>query len=220
MSLNGAVLASDAQVLCTLNEVMDHLAIPTAVHTESESMQRALALNRFDSIVLDMDNPDAGKVLRLIRESDHNSRALILAITSDAANAREAFESGANFVLHKPLSPMQTSSCIRTGYSTLFRNRRRHARVAANIAASIAFGSRRINGTILDVSKGGLALRCEAKVDIGQVVSVAFKLPGDKETVNATGAVVWADVKRIAGLRFTFVPEADLRRIERWLANA
>lgn len=217
MHLNSVVLAADAEVLCTLNEVMDHLAIPTDVHTEADSLCDAIASSKFDSVVLDMDNPRSVEILRLIRESEQNSRALILAIIGNAAGARAAFEAGANFVLHKPFSPGQASSCLRTGYSRIFANRRRSPRVTVSIPASVAVRQQRFKGTILDLSTGGLAIRCESRLPIGEVVSVAFKLPGDKANINATGTVVWSDVKRTAGLRFTFVPQEEAKRLAFWL---
>lgn len=219
MSLNGAVLAGDAQVLCALNAAMDRLSIDTTVYTKPQSLSAAVTSSRFDSVVLDMDNPRALEMLRLTRGSDQNCGALILAIVSSPTSARTALQAGANFVLHKPLTPAQATSCIRSGYPRMFRSRRKHPRVNVTLSATIAHMKRKICGTILDLSRGGLAFRCESKLPINETITIAFKLPGEKANIHATGVVAWCGADRTTGFRFTYVPDDDAKRLGLWLAK-
>lgn len=219
MTVNGAVWAADAQALCALNEAMDHLSIDTTVYTNSKSLSDAVASNKFDSVVLDIDNPRALEVLRLIRGSDRNSEAMVLAVVSNSESARAALQAGANFVLHKPVVPALATSCIRSGYPRIFRSRRRYPRVNVQLPATVAYLRHKVSGTILDLSKGGLAIRCDGKLPMNEIMTISFKLRGEK-VISATGVLAWCGADRTAGFRFTYVPDDDAKRLGHWLAKA
>ena len=67
--------------------------------------------------------------------------------------------------------------------------RREHPRVAARISVNCR-SEDIFRAWLNDLSKGGLSVRCLREVDVGQMLSVSFGLPGHKGLVEISGEVV------------------------------
>jgi len=100
----------------------------------------------------------------------------------------------------------------------MLQNRRRAARVPVDLPTVARVESGKIEARISDLSVSGLALQCKQPLQINQDVLAHFSLPGVAGVVHVTGRVVNANSSGRAGIRFSFVPEEDLSRLENWLA--
>lgn len=78
---------------------------------------------------------------------------------------------------------------------------RRHARKPCAIPTLIEAKKRRVRGEILDASHGGVFIKCEEQVPVGQKVSVLIPLKKKQKLVVRVGEVVRSDAKGI-GIKF------------------
>ena len=78
---------------------------------------------------------------------------------------------------------------------------RRHARKSCAIPALIEDKKRRVRGEIQDASQGGVFIKCEEPVPVGQKVSVMIPLKKKQKLVVRVGEVVRSDSRGI-GVKF------------------
>jgi hypothetical protein len=78
---------------------------------------------------------------------------------------------------------------------------RRHVRKTCAIPTLIEGKKRRVRGEILDASQGGVFIKCEEPVTVGQKVSVLIPLKKKQKLIVRVGEVVRSDAKGI-GVKF------------------
>ena len=73
--------------------------------------------------------------------------------------------------------------------------------------------------TMLDISEGGLRMRCLQPVEVGEELELEFALYGDDQPIRAQGRVVWrresAGEQWEMGIEFTQLPRIDRIHIRR-----
>ena len=75
------------------------------------------------------------------------------------------------------------------------------------------------HATMLDISEGGLRMRCLQPVEVGEELELEFALYGDDQPIRAQGRVVWrresAGEQWEMGIEFTQLPRIDRIHIRR-----
>ncbi len=218
--LDGLLFSSDAQVLAVMNQILDAFAIKTEVCGELDSALDAVAHRRLDTVIVDWSGVnDPNRIVHAARKSSPNSNSTIVAMVDQASEAH-ALLAGANFMIHKPMDLDHARRCMRAAYGTMLQNRRRAARVAVDLPVVVrVIGGPRFEARISDISIGGLALHSKQPLEIDQKVTALFTLPGSPGLIYLSGAVVNADGKGRAGVRFCFIPDDDLTVLQTWLAS-
>jgi hypothetical protein len=218
--LDGLLFSSDAQVLGIMNQVLDTFAIKTEVCGELDSALDAVTHRRLDTVIVDWNGVyDPNRVVCAARKSSPNSNSTIVAMV-DRSSEAYALLAGANFMIHKPIDVDHAGRCMRAAYGTMLQNRRRAARVPVDLPVVVRMvGGGRFEAKISDISIGGAALQCKQALELDQKVTSLFTLPGTAGLIYLSGAVVNADGKGRAGIRFTFVPDEDLTLLQTWLAS-
>ncbi len=218
--LDGLLFSNDAQVLSVMNQILKSFAIDTQVYTEIGLAIEAVTHRRLDAVIVDWNTAnDPTRIVRGARNSSPNSNSTIVAMV-DRDTETHALLVGANFMIYKPVDLEHASRCMRAAYGTMLQERRRAARVSVDIpvvARVSELGT--IEARVSDLSVGGLALQCEQALPIDREVSMVFSLPGVSGMVRITGKVVNGNMTGRTGVRFSFVPEADLSLLENWLAT-
>jgi PilZ domain len=218
--LDGLLLSSDAQVLGVMNQVLESFAIKTEVCGELDSALDAVTHRRLDTVIVDWNGVhDPSRIVCAARKSSPNSNSTIVAMVDQGSEAY-ALLAGANFMIHKPTDLDHARRCMRAAYGTMLQNRRRAARVAVDIPAIVrVVEGERFEARISDISIGGVALQCERPPELDRKVTALFALPGIPGLIYLSGVVVNTDGKRRAGIRFSFIPDEDLARLQTWLAG-
>jgi|SRR5580692_708363 DNA-binding response OmpR family regulator len=218
--LDGLLFTRDAQVLGVMHQILDTFAIKTEVCGELDSAIEAVTHRRLDTVIVDWNSAhDPNRVVCAARKSSPNSNSTIVAMV-DQTSETHALLSGANFMIHKPMDLDHARRCMRAAYGTMLQNRRRSARVAVDLPVVVRVGGdSRFDARISDISIGGLALQCNRSLAVDQKVTMLFSLPGAGALIYLSGSVVNADGKGRAGIRFSFIPDDDLNRLQAWLAT-
>jgi hypothetical protein len=218
--LDGLLFSNDLQVLGVMHQVLSNFAIETEACSDIGTALDAVTHRRLDAIIVDWeDTHDPTRIVRSARKSSPNGDSTIVALVN-AGSETHALLVGANFMIHKPADVEHAGRCMRAAYGTMLQNRRRAARVPADIPVQARIAEIGIvNARISDLSVGGFALQCGQPLQVNWEVLATFPLPNTDHRIHVTGKVVNANGAGRAGVRFSFVPEEDLEILETWLAT-
>lgn len=170
----------------------------------------------FDSALSDMDGSEICRRVRATPATRHTSLLVVLREGTDDEIER-FMRAGVNDWIRKPINRIELTERVAR---LLAIPARRFLRTLVRLEVEVeAPGSRRrMFGTTLNLSTGGMLLETPEPLKEGSRVDVVFFLPGSEEPVTVSGDVVRAagelpQERRGYGLRFVSPPAALRRRI-------
>lgn len=196
------------------------LGIGVEVYSTTDWAREDLTDSRFDAVIVDCDVSGASSLLKSVRTSTTNNRALTFAIVNEEDGLHSAFELGANLALQKPISIERARSSLRAAYGLIMQERRRYFRLALDVPVRISPSETAQHvANSLNISEGGIALRCNDELPLHRVVKLSFLLPGQKNELDLRGEVVWRDERGHAGIRFEQLSVTSRQRLNDWLTE-
>ena len=171
---------------------------------------------KFEACVLPLGTT-SGDIIELARSSASNSRMVIYGLGGTARDALRYSKLCINAVFHEPLDRSAALKLVRSTRGLVMHEYRRYVRVPlmTEVAVTMADNSR-MTATSLEISTGGMSLRCTQPPDPGSMVEVTFSLL-TLPRVWVRGIVSWKKPKSF-GLRFD---ESDdrRRRLKDWVST-
>ncbi len=218
MAAQSLVLCRDPDVLRTLCPLLFEMDMGVEICLGTNGASRMLRKRKFDAIIVECDKDGGGlDVLQQLREDSTNQGTITVGIVDDHTVMKEAFATGANFVLSKPISLEDASRILRFTKGMITRMVRRFLRVAVHHLSHVDIVGMKDPAFILDLSEGGLALQSLAPMHDGQVVSLSFLLPGTPTRIESTATVVWADETGRIGLEFKEISDIHRAQVKSWV---
>jgi len=221
MTLKSLVLSSDEKIVRVLRRTLSDLDIGVEHCASAEAALRKLTRDRFEAIIVDCADAGSEAVLRSARNAPCNKRAVAVAILDPVIGLRSAFETGAHFVLYKPVSSERAKTSFRAARALMKRERRRNSRVSILIPVTISqpdSGTHlKVNST--DLSEGGLAVKLPRNTRPTGRWQVSFTLPGSSAALQVAAEFAWEGTGMQAGLRFVDLSPALSRQLRDWLAR-
>src|SRR5437667_9606869 len=105
MSLDCLVVARDSNLLRVLSSSLVQAGITAEVCHDSEAAALRLESSRFDSVMVDCVEVENGpEILRSVRRAAANRSAIVFAIVDGEATMQQRADTGANFVLERPIA--------------------------------------------------------------------------------------------------------------------
>jgi len=221
MHLDSLLVSRDADLLGVLRPVLEKISVNVQVSAESESGNDMLTKRKFDAVIIDCDDLHHGfDLLRSLRQTESNAKSVAFAVVNGKTTTQEAFHSGANFVLQKPLTPLHASRCFNAALNFMVRERRRYFRHPVEIPLRISLPHcEELTATAINVSEGGMAVRILGKIPKDAQAQLRFTLPATNISLELKGEVAWADGTGHAGVRFVEVPQSSQYQLEKWLTD-
>jgi len=219
MGLKALLLCSDEKIVRVLRRVLGDLDIEVELCADAEAALRKLTRQRFEAIVADLSDDGASGVVSSARNAPCNKQAVAVAIVEPTVALKAVFQTGAHFVLYKPVSSERAKSSFRAARALMKSERRRNIRVAVQIPvimrSSEAGGNMKV--TTIDLSEGGMAIALpNRKRPVGRW-QIAFTLPGTERELEIPAEFAWESAKEQGGLRFV-QPSADATvQLRDWL---
>ena len=221
--IEGLLVTSDDQVVSVMNEVLDNFEIQTEICNEPEAALDVVARRKVDTLIVDWDGGQPARVLSALRQSHQNAKSTAVVIVSGASEMHAASQAGANFMIYKPMNVDQATHCLRAAYGHILLQRRRSARYPLEIHVhGNVPGGGVVEGTMIDISAGGLSFSCQQPLEAQQQLSLEFQLPDAYARIHLVGKVVYAaskDGKTRVGVCFSFVPKREFALLEEWLST-
>jgi uncharacterized protein (TIGR02266 family) len=193
-------------------ESAGHRAV--TVRTAAELMARVRAdVAAIDLLLVDLRLPDAAG-LDVVRElqSVAQGRLPVLVFSGTVTNADEVRELARLGVAGYINEYSAVQHILPSLAPQLFPddyNRRASPRVVLGIPIAYRFGNTIAAALTLNLSHGGIAIRTTSPLDSDAKARLRFRLPGEKEEIEAAAVVRWSDRRVGMGLQFEHVDPAN-----------
>jgi CheY-like chemotaxis protein len=218
--LESLLLSRDAEVFRVLRATLEKLSIEIEVCQEAKKASDILISEKFDAVIVDCDDMPGGVgVLEGLRATPSNKNSVTFAIVNERTSTQEAFGMGVNFVLHKPLTVLNTSRCFNAALSFMLRERRRYFRHPLKMPVCLILNGKEIKGESTNISEGGMALLLHHALPKNARPRLQFALPASGPALDVDTEVAWADLKGYVGLRFRNLPARSQELLEGWLTT-
>jgi DNA-binding response OmpR family regulator len=217
MPFETLIISTDSEAMKVLKPELTKLG--TKLHYSGGAQARdLLKRKKFDAIIVDCDEGGC-LFLQQLTDNASNKAAVKFAMAKGKADAKSAFDLGANFILNKPLSKSSVSKLLKSLSALVEAERRQHFRHSVEISAELAVdGQRPSKVLIIDLSEGGVRLSLSHGVAASQPIKISFRLPKSKHQVEAGGQIAWTtEDGKTAGVRFSDLPKATLAELQNWL---
>ena len=221
MNLESLLISRDAALLGVLHPTLEKIGVNIQVCADLKPANDLLAKYKFDAVIVDCDDLEGGAdLLQALRKTQSNARSVAFAVLNGKTSTQQAFQAGANFVLQKPLTPLNATRCFNAAFDFMVRERRRYFRHPVEMTVRIIRPGRPdLNTTSTNVSEGGMAIRFVGKLPKDTEAKLQFSLPGSNISLELKGLIAWADGAGHAGIRFVDVPQSSQYQLERWLTE-
>jgi DNA-binding response OmpR family regulator len=221
MNLDSLLISDDAALLGVLRPALEKISVNVQVSPELQRGKDLLAKHKFDAVIIDCDDMEDGfDLLKALRQTQSNAKSVAFAVVNGKTTTQQAFQSGANFVLQKPLTPLHASRCFNAALNFMVRERRRYFRHPVDMPLRISLpANQELTATATNLSEGGMAIRVLGKLPKEAEAQFRFTLPGANISLELKGQVAWADGTGHAGIRFIEVPQSSQYQLEKWLTD-
>lgn len=221
MQLKSLLISQDAVLLGVLLPTLTNIAVNIQVCGDIKPADDLLAKCKFDAVIVDCDDLQGGPdLLNALRKTQSNARTVAFAVLNGKTSTQAAFQSGANFVLQKPLTRLNAKRCFNAALNSMVRERRRYFRHPVEMAVRIILpNTPEFSATSTNMSEGGMAIRMVGKLPNDAQAKLQFSLPGVNTSLELKGQIAWADGTGHAGIRFVEVPQHSKYQLEKWLTE-
>jgi CheY-like chemotaxis protein len=221
MNLESLLISRDEALLVVLRSTLEKIAVNIQVCADLKPASDLLAKCKFDAVIVDCDDLEGGTTLiQTLRKAQSNARSVAFAVLNGTTSTQQAFQAGANFVLQKPLTPMNATRCFNAALSFMLKERRRYFRHPVEMTVRIILpGGPELSTTSTNLSEGGMAIRFIGKLPKDAEAKLQFSLPGSNTSLELKGLIAWADASGHAGIRFLDVPQTSQYQVEKWLTE-
>lgn len=176
-------------------------------------------------VIADMRLPDIDGAELCRRFKTHpnwgNPRVILLARPLEPEDHAEAVRAGADDVLFKPIERDRLINAVRRLLD--FDTPRGLPRARLTERVEITTLNRQVEGTLRNVSRGGVFVDTALQMNLSEEVALSFRLEGDDSLVAPTARVVWAehgeDGVDHVGLRFLEIDAQTVERIDHYVSD-
>jgi PilZ domain-containing protein len=171
---------------------------------------------KFEACLLRLYDPEAERILSEARNSTSNKRMVIYGIARTAHEALLHSNFGVNAILDEPLDRQSVLKVVRSTHLLVLHELRRYVRVPVISETTIESGASSANAVTMDISSGGLAVRCASNLPAHDPVKITLALPGLPKTALRAFVCWKRENDKTYGMRFD--PSDDRRfRIRGWI---
>jgi hypothetical protein len=185
---------------------------------ETHPLEDAARLHKekFDAAVIGL-NEQAETFLQEARNSRSNRRIVVFAICGSANEAIRYSKYGINVLLEQPVDRQAALRAVRATHLLIVNEFRRYVRIPIVVKIEAVSGLQHITGSTEEVSGGGMSLRYNGKLAIGDELQVAFDLP-DQPGVKVKGMVCWLrPAESSVGVRFDPPEQPGREAVKKWI---
>jgi CheY-like chemotaxis protein len=228
MAFECLLVSHDPAVFCTMDRILQDLAIHTNVCPNPSKAADLLADGSTDLIVIDLESGQSSELMRQIFESHMRHKPTILAVS-----AVDCVIPGVHVFLRKPVTPESGAKSLKAAYSRMLSDHRKHTRFTLmtrvltmdenNRTLSVTvtnIGERGVGLFVnTDIGEDGDGLTVNRKLAVGSIVSFRVPLPGLGSVIYVQARVLWTRQYGAAGCEFVRISPRDLQILHAWLES-
>jgi hypothetical protein len=195
-----------------LADCFRQFGIETVVITANAAER--LHKEKFEACVLPLGT-GAESVMNSARVSPSNSRCVIYGLGGNAKDAMRYSKYGINAMFQEPLERPSALKLVRATQTLVLHEFRRYVRIPLMTEVSIVGNDgRRLSASSIEVSSGGMSLKCSEDMAVGSNLEVSFALL-TLPRVWIRGTVSWKKTKSF-GIRFEATDERR-QKLKAWI---
>lgn len=220
MSFRALLVTKDDQAVEALTPVLSNFGLRLHCCGYSDALC-LVTEQRFHAVLVDFDDPrNATLVFENLSNARFQNHAITFALLADRTKVRNAFGSGAKFVLYKPVESGQAEGTLRAAASLIRSERRTSFRVPVQVPVRLICSGDDdpIDGILLDLSEEGMDVLASQPLYCSAVLKARFILPDMKSGLELPGEVVWANPNGESGIRFARGQEQVQAALRTWLS--
>jgi DNA-binding NarL/FixJ family response regulator len=219
MGLECLILTEDPALLGDMRATLGAREVSLQSRQDSESAVELASRRHLDGLVVDCEVAGGASALDQLRNSRANRQTLMLAVVSESRKEREAIELGADFALNKPVQETRLNNILELAIPKMEREHRRYFRYRLDLRVRFRdpLEQALIEGSLENVSEGGMAIKLIDPVKLKGVVIVEFDLPSvERQLFHGKAEIVWSN-SFVMGLRFLYIEKAAAACFHSWL---
>lgn len=177
-----------------------------------------LSRRKVDGIVVDMGMPGALEMINRLRVASCNRSSVVFACMGSSTEMQFAVRAGANFVFHQPLVSEKIAHIFSSAAPTMLAEKRRSFRYPLMVPVELKMNHRDVEGTMSNLSEGGMAIWSLYYHTPGSEVQFAFELPFGG-FISGEGEVAWTNTDGLAGVKFHYLPDQAYAHLNAWMTR-
>jgi CheY-like chemotaxis protein len=215
------VFSNDLTLIAMLREALSAAGVETLSAFTPVECQLRLGRNKLDAVIVDCESLEDGlTAMRFVRQGTFNQRSVVFAVLHDRTHRKDAYEAGADFVLHAPVTAEEVRRSVHAAGGLMLRERRRYYRHVMALETELGFATgESVPATILDLSEGGFSARLHRRqpLSMGATMTFRFLLPESEVILEGKAELAWFDISGRCGLHITSLRSALRLRLEEWI---
>jgi hypothetical protein len=170
---------------------------------------------KVDACVLALTD-GAEEILAKARSSPSNRRIVVFGICDSVGEAIRYSKYGINVLFERPIDRQSVLKAVRATHLLIINEFRRYVRIPIVVKLDCVVGMRHITGSTNEVSGGGMSIRYNGALSVGDDVQVTFDLPG-QSGIKVRGVVCWLKpAESSAGIRFE-IEQPGREAVRKWI---
>src|SRR5581483_60823 len=217
--IRALLIGPDSAMSAVFSQMFEEIGITAQNCSDDSRIAGVLSSSKFEALVLDFDNVEAGvSIICRVRESSSSKDAIVFAVATAASTRHRAFAGGANFAFGRPFVIPEIRNALQTAYALMLRDRRRYFRCPAEYPVQITRTSgQKLQGMTINVSGKGMAAVLPCYLDVGERVRLSFVMSEAELAIDAVGRVVSDDKHGKSGISFECTSAEVGKRLASWL---
>ena len=216
MAFDCLLVSSDNKLVNVLSRALEELSICITVCQNPLKASSRFTERSTELVVIDWEDArSAAQFLEGIWRSNKPRKPTVVAVSSLDRIP------GAHLLLRKPITPASGAISLKAAYFRMLQDHRLHARyVLMKSITATNQNQRPIPVIVVDIGDGGVGLKTNGDLTIGDVLSFHLLLPGaaDRE-IYIEARVLWTLEHGAAGCQFLRIPPVDVDILRRWLKH-
>jgi CheY-like chemotaxis protein len=173
---------------------------------------------KIDGIVIDMGIPAALPFLARVRSGNANKFSVVFACLDSPMAATHVQRAGANFILAKPLDVARVVQVFAAAAPLMAAEKRRFFRYPLMLPVALRAYAMQDQGTMANLSEGGMALWSVREYAPGSAVEFSFTLPFGG-AIRGQGEIAWTSPDGAVGIKFNILPDSAYTHLFAWLSR-
>jgi CheY-like chemotaxis protein len=210
------IVCRDASVHTIVNAIHE-FAGAASTTSDTAAAMAYITRRKLDGIFVDMGIEGALKLVGSIRRGSSNRFMAVFACAGEHEDASRLLNAGANFVVRKPLHRAEVAAVLESAGPMMAAERQRYLRHRLILPVVLkTTDAREQKAMTSNISRGGMAVRCQQSLNPGSAIHFALELPMGKP-VRGRGEVAWANSDGQMGIRFYLMAQEVKTILWRWM---
>ena len=216
MSLRIMVVDDEPLTLKVMRSLVVPLGHKILTLDDSQEANREAEKQRFDVVFVGMPRPDGFELIPQIRSCQPNVDTIVVMLSAmdDIEVVRKAFGAGVSFVLPKPIAAARIVPVLSAMVSPKWRASRHAARLPLFTEVNCKWRDLDFPMRSMNISETGVLLQSPHDVEVGQEVSLEFKIAEVRASLKVRARVVRKQGTESLGMDFVGLAPEDRNAIQ------